>query len=161
MKTLVGWLDESWLSQILQANLWVIPLIQSIHILALAVMIGSAFVLLLRVVGLANRWEPATTTVDRCLPRMWTSLTIMAISGSLLVIAEPDRSLRNPAFWAKMALVASSVAVTLALGRAVRQQPSSSDNMKANGTSRLAAFGFLLWCAVIVAGRWIAYIDVN
>ena len=84
----------------------------------------------------------------------------MAITGTFLVIGEPDRSLRNPAFWIKMALIAIAVALTIVFANSLRRRADGEKELT-HRIRRLAAVTLFVWCAIAVAGRWIAYVDTD
>lgn len=158
MKGFTLWLEATPLSMLIQEKLWIIPAIQSVHIIALTLVIGSIFMIDLRVFGLAGRTLQAIEVERRFLPWLWTALAVMAITGGLLVIGEPDRSLRNPAFWIKMGLLVIAVALTVAFANSLRRDARDEFT---HHSRVLAATTFFVWCAIVVAGRWIAYVDTD
>ena len=76
----------------------IIPTTQSIHILAIAVVIGSALVTDLRLAGVLAIDETPQTVVRRYLPWMWAALVVLSATGATLAVAEPNRVLVNPVF---------------------------------------------------------------
>ena len=142
--------------------LWLIPLLQAVHILAIAAVLSSAAMIDLRILGLAGRSQTLPATAQRFVPWMWTSLIVLAATGLVLVVGEPKRSLLNPAFQLKMLMLAVAVAGLLALQGLLRRNPASRDDDRHGSkiASALAVLTFLLWCAIAFAGRWIAYIRV-
>ena len=158
LSALTTWLEHTSLSHALQVTSWVVPTTQTIHILAIAAVASSALMVDLRLIGVFAADQPARNVSARFLPFVWWPLIVLLASGALLIIAEPGRSLRNPAFQLKMLLLAAAIAVTLVLQRRLRRDASFGDR----GAPRLAAtaiavVSMLLWCAIIFAGRWIAY----
>src|SRR5215469_18453748 len=54
------WVDETWLSAAIKATTWVFPFAETIHILSLSVLLGSVFLVDLRMLGIAIKgWTPA------------------------------------------------------------------------------------------------------
>jgi hypothetical protein len=152
------WLSEQPLSMAISGNFWVIPTLQSIHILALAGAFGSMLMLSLRVLGWAGGSHTVSEAVQRYMPWVWWGFLVLLLTGLGMIIGEPDRELLNPVFWTKVVLVLFTVLVTLAYQARLRRKTESWDG---KGAIRLAAFGMiLLWCTVMVAGRWIAYAPV-
>jgi hypothetical protein len=131
---------------------WVVPTMQSIHIVAVAFVFAGTLVLGARTWGLIDgRWTPERWG-RRLLPGIWGALAMLLLTGALLVLAEPARELPNPSFQAKMVALLAAVPVTLWLGRRLRSTPGTDAVTRA-----LAALLVLLWLFVIAAGRWIAY----
>ena len=81
-------------------------------------------------------------------------------TGAIMIIGEPARSLRNPVFQLKMALLIVAVTVTLMLRSQLHHDPAFGDQSRApKGTTRLTAVvSLLLWVGIIFCGRWIAYV---
>jgi hypothetical protein len=155
-------LAETPLSLFIQGIEWIIPLVQTIHILAIAVVMGSVGLIDLRLLGLAGRSQSIVSMAGRLLPAVWIALGVLACSGAILAIGEPLRSLANPAFHLKMLLLLVVVSLTLFLQRSLRTDPTFWELSPARRlTARLTAVvSLLLWVAIIVAGRWIAYLEM-
>lgn len=153
------WLYATPLSTALREVTWIIPNLQSIHILAIAVVIGSALATELRLAGILAPDRPVATVLARYLPWMKWGLVVLLVTGTVLVLAEPGRTLGNVVFWIKMALVAGASLVTLRARRTILQLPGPDGTAAAapeaaRGLSWLMIF---VWCAIIFCGRFIAY----
>jgi hypothetical protein len=133
-----------------------VPAIQTTHILAVAVVMSCVLLLSLGVFGLHGREQRLSRTVARFAPGIAFGLPVLLVTGALMITAEPDRALPNPAFQLKMALLLAAAAVTWAYVRGLRRAPAPA--ARPTVTLRVAAATALgLWVAVLVAGRWIAY----
>lgn len=148
------WLYDTPLSTTFREITWVIPAVQSVHILAIAVVIGSALVLELRLAGLIATDEAPGNVVRRYLPWIWKALVVLLASGTLLIVAEPARTLGNTVFWVKMALVLGAYLLTLAFRRPLL---ATSAGDVATPAKPIAFVLLLVWIAVIFCGRFIAY----
>jgi hypothetical protein len=153
------WIDATPLSQWMQVTNWVVPTVQTVHILAIAVVASSALMIDLRLVGVFWAERPMKAVSSRFLPLVWWPLLVLLATGAIMVVSEPARSLKNPAFQLKMALLIAAVAVTALLQYLLRQNPKFADLRKGPRAAALAVaiVSMLLWSAVIFAGRWIAY----
>jgi hypothetical protein len=152
------WLSETHPSQVIQTVVWIIPTLQTIHILAIAMVMSSAILVDLRLLGLTGRSQPVTTLVARFHPWIWVSLLVLLATGALLVAAEPRRDLLNTVFLTKMALVIVAALLTLALQRQVQGSVGAA---RAPGGFLIAGAvtSLLLWTAIVGCGRWIAYVE--
>jgi hypothetical protein len=153
------WLAATPLSHIIQTTKWVIPALQTIHILSVAVVFSSAVLVDLRLWRLLNRDLPLPEVARRFLPTIWPVLLVLLITGSLLIIGEPKRSLLNSAFYLKMALLAVAILITAWLQWSLSSSPNFWDkNRGRRMAGQLAAtVSILVWCGILFAGRWIAY----
>ena len=77
----------------IQTTSWIIPTLQTIHILSVAVVFSSAVLVDLRIWRLLERDVPLPEVARRFLPTIWPVLLMLLITGSLLIIGEPRRSL--------------------------------------------------------------------
>jgi hypothetical protein len=68
LQSFASWLSQTPASQIIQNVLWIISLIQTLHILAIAVVLSSVAMIDLRIFGLAGRRAAMMQTADRYLP---------------------------------------------------------------------------------------------
>ena len=154
------WLYETQFSTALRETTWAIPNLQTIHIIAIAVVVGSAIATELRMAGIFATDRAVSSVLHRYLPWMKWALVVLLLTGILLVIAEPGRTLTNTLFWIKMALVAGASLVTLRARRTlVAAGAGVSEAVTMPEASRgLSWLMLLVWCAIIFCGRFIAYV---
>ena len=143
MNPFAEWLSQTALSLAIQSHEWVIPTVQSIHILAICAFVGSVLMIDLRILEWAWRDQSLPETQARFGPWAWWGLAVLLVTGLLMIIGEPPRELLAVSFWMKMALVGSAVTLQMTLVR--------------HPIPPLAAATFILWLGVIVLGRLIAY----
>jgi hypothetical protein len=153
------WLATTSLSHTIQTAGWIIPALQVIHILCVAVVFSSAILVDLRIWRLLQRDVPMPEVAGRFLPAIWPVLLILLITGSLLIVGEPRRSLLNSTFYLKMALLAVTIMLTAGLQRSISLSPTFWDkDRRRRVAGRFAAtVSILVWCSILFAGRWIAY----
>ena len=154
-----GWLETTRASAVIQEVAWIIPLVQTLHILSIAIVISSIFMIDLRVLGIGPRSQPTAAVVARFLPWVWYALIVLLISGSLLIIGEPGRSLENPAFRLKMLMLVTVIVLTVLFQRPLRSNPQfwELNGARKAGSMAIAVLSLALWTGVLFAGRWIAY----
>jgi hypothetical protein len=152
------WLAATSLSHAIQTAGWIIPALQTIHILCVAVLFSAAVLVDLRIWRLFLRELPLRDVGRRFLPLIWPVVLILLVTGALLIVGEPRRSLLNATFYIKMALLAFALVITGLLQWSLAS-PGFWDQDNAHRVAgRLAATASLLaWCSVIFAGRFIAY----
>ncbi len=153
------WIQKQWLSKVIDQNFWVIPSIQTIHILAIAATFGSVLMVNLRILQLAGDGRTMEQTVDRYLPWIWWGLLVLLLTGIGMTIGEPVRELTNPVFWMKMILVIVAALVSLWFQGSVRRNAArwtlTTEGRALVRSGAGAVIG--LWCLIMFLGRWIAY----
>lgn len=160
MKQFALWLSTTSPSVFIQEhNSWAIPTIQSIHIVGIALVMGSVLMIDLRILGLAWADQTLRETTRRFGPWLTGSLWLLLATGILMVIGEPVRELVTFSFWLKMSLVALGTLVAMIFQRAVRrhEQQWESTLVHKRSIKALAVLTFLVWACIIVLGRLIAY----
>lgn len=153
------WLSDTPVSQVIQNTSWIIPGSQSIHILSIALVMASAVMVMLRILGVFMRDEPTAVVARRFLPWIWYPLIVLLATGTILIVGEPGRSLNNSIFQLKMLLLIGAMTCTLVLQRPLRTNASyweSTPGMRAGGKT-IALLSLALWSCIVFAGRWIAY----
>jgi len=149
------WLSSTGLSQAMQLSTWAIPAIQTVHILALALLFTAALIVALRFWGKGLAVEPLHLLARRFIRTIWLLLVVLAVTGILLITAEPFRTISNPVFYLKMILLLVAVGITAWLSVV-----SSRQLDRVAAPHRIAAaFTMLLWIGIMFAGRFIAYYD--
>ncbi len=158
IETFSTWLYATPFATMIRDTTWAIPNIQVIHILAIAIVIGSALVTELRLAGVLAEDQPVSSVLRRYLPWMRAALIVLLVTGVLLITAEPARTLGNTIFWIKMALVAGASLVTLRARQMLATRAAAAEVVSDAGGSKSVAWLMIgIWCAIIFCGRFIAY----
>jgi hypothetical protein len=153
------WLDQTPVSQTIQTQAWIVPTVQTIHILAIAVIATSALMIDLRVLGVVGRDQSHARVAERFLPFVWWPLLILLLTGLVMIIGEPARSLKNWVFQLKVALILGAMVITYILQAWLSKSATSRAPAPRAGRApfAIAIVSILIWVGIICAGRWIAY----
>ncbi|HTT02905.1 MAG TPA: hypothetical protein VMG11_12545 [Steroidobacteraceae bacterium] len=157
MHAFADWLQATALSSSIKSASWLIPLLQSIHILTIGVVFVSSLMIVLRVLGYMRNDEAVGEVWQRFAPWMWGGVIVMGLTGLTLVVAEPVREFTTVSFWIKMLLVAVAVTGNALYGRSLMRvkRPAAVDFPLSAKAASLAIA--LVWLAIIFLGRAIAY----
>jgi hypothetical protein len=165
------WLSTTPLSVGIQSVTWIVPSVQTLHILLIAALIASVALLNARLLGFSARRQPVADVAKRFLPWVWWVVPGLALTGLILIIAEPARELTNPIFFAKLFLLSLVLLLTGVVHFRLHRNPASWQRGNAHdisgtgatiipttiGAKLIGAGSLLLWVGIVVAGRWIAY----
>ena len=151
---------NSELSRTLQDALWVVPVSQSIHIIALSVLFATMLMISLRLLGVGSAGRSVSQLANSSLPWMWRALLVLLLTGLLQTVIEPVRQFITPIFWIKMLLVAVLALMTRWFSRTVRANASVWDSPTTRpAQARVFAIASIIgWSTVIVFGRFIGYV---
>ena len=131
------------------------PTILMLHTVGLAMVVGPAAVLDLRLLGYGARMPiSALRGVFRV---MWIGFAINASTGIALFISEADEKGMKWIFWVKMVAILLAVIVTTRTRKAVYGGGRNPEIVPPQAKS-LAVASLTLWFAAITAGRLMAYI---
>lgn len=156
------WLNSTALSLAIRNAQGVIPLLQTIHILSVAVVIWSALMVDLRVLGVVGRNESGSAIATRFLPPIWWTLIVLLATGMILIIGEPKRTLENYVFQFKMITLIVGILATLGIKHFLTNDADFDHQAQVQtlgaAAKALAILSIVSWVAIIFAGRWIAYV---
>ena len=125
------------------------------HTFGLALLVGANAVMDLRILGVAR--EIPLAPLKRLFRIMWIGFAINAVTGVLLVVAYPTKSLTNLDFYFKLAIIGLAVWVMYRLKVRVFDDTSLSESEMMERGATLAKCSLFLWFAAITAGRLLAY----
>lgn len=120
-------------------NTWLFPLIEALHVVGLALLVGTIALSDLGVLG----WMPRPRPLGRY---THFGLALTLSTGALLFAAGFHRYLANPAFVVKMAVLAAALAAHYTLRR-----------RETRGTAGLS---LVLWTLVVLSARAVIDFDV-
>ena len=155
------WLDiEEWtISWTIGGTNW-FPLLESIHVIAAAMVVGTILWVDLRLIGVAAVQYPITTMSRELVPWTWGAFVIATITGIGMFITRAASHVLNPAFQSKMVLLVlaglNMAYFHFKLYKDIAQCDSlgiTSIQLKIAGSLSL-----FLWVGVMLAGRWIGHI---
>jgi uncharacterized protein DUF6644 len=149
------WCEASWLGKGISGSVYLFPVVEAVHLLALAVIGGAVLIVDMRLAGLGLKKTPAAEVAREAEPWLLWSLGIMLISGFMLMCSEAMRCYYNGAFWLKMYSLLAAMIFTFTIRRSVARAAT------APGTSMkmilVALISVLLWSGVGLGGRGIGF----
>jgi hypothetical protein len=153
------WLAHTAPSLYLQKQGWAIVTSQSIHIVCVAIVFGSAVVISARLLGLGASGRRVSELANTLVPWIYRALIVLLLTGIEQTIAEPMRQFMAPEFRWKMLLVVITVLLTVYFSRTVRARAAVWDDPATRPASaRVFAVVWLgLWVGIVWCGRFIGY----
>ena len=148
-------IGASAVGQAISGSTWAFAVIESAHLLALALIGGAVLMVDLRLLGLGLRSQSVQEVAKDAWPWFVGSWTAMIVTGLLLFVSEPLKLYYSTAFFWKMVflLLGTIFAVTVRRSVALADEGRVSPVvMKLVGLISLA-----LWFGVGAGGRWIGF----
>jgi hypothetical protein len=148
------WCETSSLGSAIRDSVWLFPVVEAVHLVALALIGGAVLMVDLRLLGCTLRRESATQVARNAQPWLVGSLTVLLVSGVFLFSSEALKCYYNPPFWAKMTALFLAIVYTFTIRRRVLE---NTDRFTQGRLQVVAAVSLILWSSVGVAGRFIGF----
>ncbi len=149
----LAWLEASALGEVARNSGWLFLVVNVLHVLGAAFVVGGIAVFDLKV--LFDR-EEAEETGRVAIPLAATGVALQVPTGLTLLAVEATKLGVNPAFYAKMAFLALGL-VNVALFHARFGAAMRGESLPPSARA-YALVSLLAWVLVLVAGRTIAYL---
>jgi hypothetical protein len=156
---MLEWLQGTGVAIQIRDSLYAFPLLESIHVIGLALVFGTIVVLDLRLLGLASTRRAVSRVMSDLLTWTWAAFVLTAATGALMFITNAVVYFHNSFFRAKMILLAlaglNMFVFELTARRTIRQWDEAPSPPR---TARVVAtLSLLIWVGVIVTGRIIGF----
>lgn len=152
----LDWLQTTAVARVVAETLWGYPLLETMHTLGMAMLVGSLGLINLRVLGFKP--ELPLVGTQTLLPLAWIGFTINAFSGVALFTSDAVYFFNSYTFRIKLLLIVLGGINAALLGRRVFREPAMGNGAVATtGAKWIAATSLVFWFGAIVAGRLIAY----
>lgn len=153
------WLEQTPVGASVRESLWLFPIVETVHLLGMAALVGTIAAFDLRLLGWAMQRQRVSELADRLLPLAWAGFALQVITGVLLFSSEAVHVYANPAFRAKMLLICLAGVHALVFRWMVYRNVSAWDERTATPLgAKVAGFvSILIWVGVVAAGRFIGF----
>jgi hypothetical protein len=155
----IAYLENSGFADNIRENDLLFPVIESVHVLAICLVVGSILVVDLRLLGLASTRWPVSRVTWSILPLTWGAFVVAVASGGLMFISNATKYLGNGFFVAKMILIGvAGLNMVVFHFVGARDLPKWDNESRLPLSARLAGgLSLLLWVGVVACGRWIGF----
>jgi hypothetical protein len=154
------WLESTAPAVAISESSWLFPGIESVHVLAIALVVGSITMVDLRLLNINLRDRPVGELIAEVLPWTWASFAVAVCSGALLFSSNATHYWGIAPFRAKMLLLAlagiNMLMFHATMHRSVDlwgRRPATPLVAKISGGVSLG-----LWIGVVTLGRWIGFV---
>ena len=149
------WCESLWIGQFVVGSNWLFPVIESVHLLGLALLGGAIFLVDLRLLGLGLKDRAVSELARDARPWMIAGLVAMVVTGLPLFLSEPIKCYYSTAFWIKM----TTLPIALTFAFTVRSRVALAEPVRSSARRQqlVGALSMALWFTVAAAGRWIGF----
>src|SRR5688572_12906319 len=143
----------------MRGSLKALPIIESVHVMAIATVYGTILIVDLRLLGYRDTTRPFTRVFSEILHWTWIAFAIAVVTGVLLFIPNASTYVVNKAFWFKMAaLLCAGLNMAVFEFTTFKTVAKWDVNRPVPLAGRvMGALSILIWTSVIFFGRWIGF----
>jgi hypothetical protein len=105
-----AWIEHTPVAAVMRNSRVLFPLVESVHLVGLALFAGPLFLINLGMIGVAMRRQPVAQVASALLPWTRCGIVLLLVTGPLMFAAQALKWHDNPVFWFKMALLAVAMA---------------------------------------------------
>ena len=151
-------LSHTDLAVAIQTSAWLFPTIETVHVIALTLVVGSISMLDLRLLQVASRDRSVSELTADVLPWTWMSFSVAAMSGALLFSSKAPTYAANWPFRVKLMLIACAGINMVAFHVITYRTVHHWDTARTPAAAKIAgALSLLFWIGVVACGRWIGF----
>jgi hypothetical protein len=159
LQSFAEWLQNTPVGSFISQSTWAFPTIETIHVFALVIVVGTIAIVDLRLLSVASRDRSVSQLSNDVLPITWSAFALAAVTGALLFSSKAVSYLENWPFRIKLVLLflagANMVLFHFMTYRSVHEWDHAQ---RAPSAARLAgALSLAFWIGVVVCGRWIGF----
>jgi len=151
----IEWVAASPLSKAISTSTWAFAVIESIHLLALAVIGGAVLIVDLKLLGYGIRTQTLEEVARDAQKWFLGSWTVMIVTGLLLFASEPQKLYYSTPFAVKMTCLLLGTVFALTVRRKVTL--AGEDRVPPIVMKLVALVSLALWFGVGAGGRWIGF----
>ena len=140
----------------MREHAWLYPLVETLHILGFALLVGAVAMFDLRVLGF-GRQLPVKALARHLLPWSAGSMLLVVPTGLLLFVADPLALLANTVFLLKLGLIGLAGCNALAFHAGPYRRADAWAERSPAQAQLHALLSLGLWISVLACGRLIAY----
>jgi hypothetical protein len=159
LENIFTWIDETTLSIFLRESSWAFAALESLHVIALALVVGTIAIVDLRLLGLASTKRPVSELCREVLPWTWLAFGFAVLGGLGMFISQPLTYFVNTAFRIKLLFLVFA-AVNMAVFHLFTYPGIADWDRKEQVPLRAKLAGgvsLLCWLTIVFLGRQIGF----
>ena len=155
---MMTWLEHRPFAIAIAESTWLFPIVETVHVLALTVVVGSVAMMDLRLLGVGSKDRAASEVISSSLPWAWSAFAVAFVAGSMLFSSKAATYYVNLPFRIKMLCLALAAVNMLVFHFYTARGMAAWDRGTPPRAARFAAACSLtLWVIIVATGRWIGF----
>jgi hypothetical protein len=134
------WIQNSPIGDFMRSSRIVFPVFESIHLIGLALFLGTLLLTDLGLLGIAMRRQPIQQVASALAPWTWSGFALLMLTGPLMFTAQAAKWHDNPFFWIKIFLLIVATVFQLSVRRQIESGPARA--------KPIGAISLILWIGI-------------
>lgn len=154
-----AWIEGTRVATAIRQSTWLFPTVETIHVLAIVIVVGSVTMLDLRLLGVASKDRSIREVHEEIMPWTWGAFAVAVVAGALLFSSAATKYYVNFPFRMKMLLLLI-IGINAGFFEMVtyRRVENADKEARVPASAKIAgAVGIVLWIGVVAFGRWIGF----
>ena len=143
------WSEATSMGRMIRNSEYAFPMIEFVHLAALAVIGGAVLIVDMRMLGLGLKKTSVAQLAKDAQPYVTASLIVMLVTGVMLYSSEATKCYASAAFWIKMVSLLLAMLFTYTVKKA-----SAAKDIE---NKLVGVLSIVLWFGVAWGGRWIGF----
>jgi hypothetical protein len=157
-KDALTWLEGLSFPTAVRESAWLFPAIETVHVFALVLVVGSIITVDLRLLGFTNRDRPFTQLAKEMLPWTWVCFVIAALAGLMMFSSKATVYFSNIPFRIKMVcLLLAGINMMVFHWVGMREVVAWDTSVPPRHARVAGGTSLLLWTLIVATGRWIGF----
>jgi len=144
------WVERTPVAQVLRNSRVLFPIVESIHLVGLALFAGPLFLINLGLIGVAMRRQPIAQVASDLSPWIRGGVVVLLVTGPFMFAAQATKWYSNPVFWFKMALLAVAMAFQWSVYRKVITE---SPALRPVPAKLIGGVSMVLWISTALSAK--------
>ena len=155
---LAQWLQQTEFAVAIKESDWMFQALETVHVLALAIVVGSIAMADIRLLGYFSRDRAVTDIMKETLPWTWIAFVFALLSGAMLFTSKAVAYYENWPFRFKILLLGlAGINMLYFHFNAYRRVADWNEGIPPVSAKVAAGVSLLFWVAIVTLGRWIGF----
>ncbi len=149
------WFERSPMGDFMRSSRVVFPIVESVHLIGLALFVGTLLLIDMGLLGLAMRRQPIARVAVALAPWTWSGFALLMVTGPFMFTAQAAKWHDNPVFWIKMLLLTLAASFQLSVRRKITTEHPS---LRPATAKLIGAVSLLLWISTALSAKMMEFV---
>jgi hypothetical protein len=145
------WMERSRVGEFMRSSRVVFPVVESVHLIGLALFVGTLLLIDMGLLGVAMRRQPVSEVAAALAPWTWTGFALLMLTGPVMFTAQAAKWHDNPIFWLKMLLLMIAAIFQLSMHSTIASREIGKAKL-------IGATSLVLWISIGLLSKMMEFV---